>query len=250
MSYTEDTGEKVTPHRNPITSMSPATLPAVLIIIVQILVSIVTYPFLPDSVPSHWDASGQVNGYLPKLVNALLYPLLSIGIYALVRVLMTVGPRLGYQNQRKASIGVVNLILDGVLLFMLIVQLTTTAVALGVPIDLTFVICLSISVLFIFLGNYMGKLRRNFWAGIRTPWTLTSDVVWEHTHRLGGWLFVLAGLLGVIMSFIPALRLWGLTVVILIVVVVLVVYSYVIYQRYTVEGKEPLSPPFDTGDRA
>ena len=62
--------------------MSPATLLAVLIIIVQILVSIVTYPFLPDSVPSHWDASGQVNGYLPKLVNALLFPLFSIGIYA------------------------------------------------------------------------------------------------------------------------------------------------------------------------
>ncbi len=249
MSHTEDTGEKVTPPRNPITSMSPATLLAVLIIVVQIIVSIATYPFMPASVPSHWDAAGQVNGYLPKLVNALLYPLMSIGIYALVRVLMTVGPRLGYQNQQLASLGVVNLILDGVLLFMLIVQLTTTAVVLGVPIDLPFVICLSISVLFIFLGNYMGKLRRNFWAGIRTPWTLTSDVVWERTHRLGGWLFVLTGLSGVIMSFIPSLRLWGLMVVLFIVVIVLVVYSYVIYQRYTVEGKEPLSPPFETGDR-
>jgi uncharacterized membrane protein len=190
-----------------------------------------------------------VNGYLPKLVNALLFPLMSIGIYALVRILMTIGPRLGYQNQRLASSGVVNLILDGVLLFLLIVQLTTTAVVLGVPIDLQFVLCLSISILFMFLGNYMGKLRRNFWAGIRTPWTLTSDVVWERTHRLGGWLFVLTGLLGVIMSFIPWLRLWGLMAVLFIVIIVLVVYSYVIYQRYTVEGKEPLSPPFDTGDR-
>lgn len=124
-------------------------------------------------------------------MNAVLFPLLSIGIYALVRILMTIGPRLGYQNQQRASAGVVNLILVGVLLFMLILQLTTTAIALGVPVDLPFVICLSISVLFIFLGNYMGKLRRNFWAGIRTPWTLTSDVVWERTHRLGGWLFVL-----------------------------------------------------------
>jgi uncharacterized membrane protein len=250
MSSTEDTGDKVTPPRNKIASMSPAELLAGLIIITQILVSVITYPFLPDSVPSHWDISGQVNGYMPKLVNALLYPLISIGIYVLVRILMTVGPRLGYQNQRKASVDVVNLILDGILLFLLIVQLATTAFALGVPIDLTFVISLSISVLFIFLGNYMGKLRRNFWAGIRTPWTLTSDVVWERTHRLGGWLFVLAGLLGVIMSFIPALRLWGLIVVILISIVVLVVYSYVVYQRYTVDGKEPLSPPFDSGDRA
>jgi len=72
--------------------------------------------------------------------------------------------------------------------------------------------------------------------------------VWERTHRLGGWLFVLTGLLGVIMSFVPALRLWGLMAVLLIVVVVLVVYSFVIYQRYSVEGKEPLSPPVDPGD--
>jgi uncharacterized membrane protein len=173
MNTTEDTGDKLTPPRNPLASISPATLLAVLIIAIQIIVSIATYPFMPDSVPSHWDAAGQVNGYLPKLVNALLYPLLSIGIYALVRILMRVGPRLGHQNQRLASLGIVNLILDGVLLFMLIVQLTTTAVVLGVPIDLPFVLCLSISILFIFLGNYMGKLRRNFWAGIRTPWTLT-----------------------------------------------------------------------------
>ena len=73
MSPTEDIGEKVTPHRNPITSMSPATVLAVLIIIVQILISIVTYPFMPNSVPSHWDASGQVNGYLPKLVKRRLF---------------------------------------------------------------------------------------------------------------------------------------------------------------------------------
>jgi immunity protein, SdpI family len=248
MSPIENTGDKASPDDNQI-SMSPATLLAVLIIVAQILVSIATYPFMPDSVPSHWNAAGQVNGYMPKLVNALLFPLMSTGIYVLVRVLMTVGPRLGYQNQRRTSIGVVNLILVGVLLFMLILHLTTTSIALGVPIDLPLVICLSISLLFIFLGNYMGKLRRNFWAGIRTPWTLASDVVWERTHRLGGWLFVLGGLLGVIMSFVPMLRLWGLMAVLLVIVVVLVVYSFVTYQRYTVEGKEPLSPPFDTGDR-
>ncbi len=73
--------------------------------------------------------------------------------------------------------------------------------------------------------------------------------MWERTHRLGGWLFVLTGLLGVIMSFVPALRLWGLMAVLFIVIVVLFVYSFVIYQRYTVGGKEPLSPPFDTGDK-
>jgi uncharacterized membrane protein len=69
MSPTEDTGDKVTPPRNPIASMSPAALLAVLIFVVQLIVSIATYPFMPDSEPSHWDAVGQVNGYLPKLVK-------------------------------------------------------------------------------------------------------------------------------------------------------------------------------------
>ncbi len=247
MSPSENAGDKVTHGANSV-SMSPTTLLAVLLIAAQILVSVATYPFMPDSVPSHWNAAGQVNGYLPKLVNALLFPLMSAGIYLLVRVLMSVGPRLGYQNQRRTSMGVVNLIMVGVLLFMLIIQLTTTAIALGNPIDLPFVMSLSISVLLMFIGNYMGKLRRNFWAGIRTPWTLASDVVWERTHRLGGWLFVLGGLLGVLMSFVPMLRLWGLMGVLLLIVVILVVYSFLTYQHYTVEGKEPLSPPFDTGD--
>src|SRR5258708_28004997 len=81
------------------------------------------------------------------------------------------------------------------------------------------------SVLFIFIGNYLGKLRRNFWAGIRTPWTLASDVVWERTHRFGGWLFVIGGLLGVIMSFISVLRVWGFIVVVVAIVVILYAYN-------------------------
>src|SRR5260370_40881496 len=130
---------------------------------------------------------------------------------------------------------------------MLIVQLTTTAVALGVPIDLTFVICLSISVLFIFIGNYMGKLRRNFWAGIRTPWTLVSEVSWERTHRLGGWLFVVGGLLGIIMSVVPPLRYCGIITILVLIVVILVVYAYLIYLRAAASKGESFSPPFDQG---
>ncbi len=249
MNHSDDAGDKVTPSPNPILSMRPATVLTVLIIVAQILVSLVTYPFLPDIVPSHWNAAGQVNGYMPKLLSTVLFPLISIGVYALVRVLMSIGPRLGYQNQQRGSPQVVNLILVGILLFLLILQLTTTSIALGVNIDVSFVISLAISLLFIFLGNYLGKLRRNFWVGIRTPWTITSDVVWERTHRLGGWLFVLGGLLGVIMSFVPLLRPWGLLVIVGLIALILVVYSFVIHQRNTVEGKEPLSPPFDTEDR-
>jgi uncharacterized membrane protein len=139
----------------------------------------------------------------------------------------------------------VNIILVGVLLLMLVVQLITIATALRVPVDVPLVISLSIGALLILIGNYLGKLRRNFWAGIRTPWTLTNSIVWERTHRLGGWLFVAAGVLDIIMAFVAPLRLWGMLVLILLLVVILFVYSYVVYQRLEARGGATLSPPFD-----
>jgi len=135
------------------------------------------------------------------------------------------GPNLGYRNQRRANTQVVNLILVGILLFMLVIQLPLTAYALGAQVDVTLVICLTVSILIMFLGNYLGKLRRNFWVGIRTPWTLASDIVWERTHRLGGWLFVPVGFISLITSFFPPLRYIGLFVPLIVVVIVLVVYS-------------------------
>lgn len=242
MEPSENAGDKVTPTSS---FFNGTTILALLIIVVQVLISAGTYPFLPPMVPSHFDAAGNVNGYLPKLVNAILFPGISIVLFLVLRFVTQIGPNLGYRNQRRANMQVVNLILVGILLFMLVIQLLTTAYALGAQVNTSLIVCLAVSVLFMFLGNYLGKLRRNFWAGIRTPWTLASDIVWERTHRLGGWLFVLVGLIGLITSFFSPLRLIGLFVPLIIVIIVLVVYSYVAYQRYTVEGREPLSPPFD-----
>jgi uncharacterized membrane protein len=243
MSATESTNDKILPERPP---RRVTTYLALLIIVIQVLVSVVTYPFLPPMVPSHWNLAGQVDAYIPKLFNAILFPLMSIGLFFLIRGLLAISPRLG--NQPKyANLEVINIINVGVLLLLLVIQLTTTSIALGFPVDITLVLGLTISLLFIFIGNYMGKLRRNFWGGIRTPWTLASDTVWERTHRLGGWLFVLGGLLGLVLSFFPALRIWAVIVIPLTIALVLVVYSYFAYQRYVVNGQEPLSPPFDTG---
>jgi uncharacterized membrane protein len=247
MEPSDHAGDKVTPTSS---FFNGTTILALLIIVAQVLVSAGTYPFLPPMVPSHFDASGQVNGYLPKLVNAILLPGISILLFLILRFATQVGPNLGFRNQRRANTQVVNLIMVGILLFMLVIQLLITAYALGAHVDISLVVCLAVSLLFIFLGNYLGKLRRNFWVGIRTPWTLASDIVWERTHRLGGWLFVLVGFIGLITSFFPPLRFFGLFAPIIVVVLVLVVYSYILYQRYTVEGKVPLSHPFNGRDDA
>ncbi len=152
------------------------TIVALIVVGLQIAVAVGTYPFLPAIVPSHWDAAGNVNGYLPKLTEALIVPLTSIGIFLFIRVLLVLSPRLSNQDLRTTQ-RIIGLLLIGVLLFMLVAQIITIAIPLGVPINVSFVINLAVSVLFIFIGNYLGKLQRTFWAGIRTPWTLARESV-------------------------------------------------------------------------
>lgn len=242
MNTSRDAGDKITP--KPAFQVSLDML-IWAIIAIQIIVAVYGSAVLPDIVPIHWGFKGQANGYGPKWMGTFLYPLLSIGIYVLIRVLTAAGPRLGGRENVAANLQVRKIILTGIILFMLIVQLSTIAQALGVGFDMTIVIMLALSVLFIFLGNYMGKVRRNFWMGIRTPWSLASEVVWERTHRLGGWLFVAVGLIGIPCSFIPSLRLWGILVPIIAVSIFLCIYSYICYRQQAQSGHEPLSPPFE-----
>ena len=206
------------------------TIVAILIISTQILVSLVTYPFLPGIMPSHWNAIGQIDGYAPKLLLAVLWPLVSAASYSFLILVMTISHRLGFQRPEKTQAIAQQLSL-ATLLLLLVIQLTATAIALGFHIDITFIISLAMSILLIFTGNYMGKLRRNYWAGIRTPWTIVSDVVWERTHRFGGWLFVGVGLVGMAMSFVPVAHVWTMIVLFLIVSIIPALYSYKIYRQ-------------------
>jgi uncharacterized membrane protein len=243
MNTSHDTGDKITPPQ----SVLPGAIDLFMwaIIAVQLIVAVYGFVVLPATVPIHWGANGQVNGYGPKWLGTFLYPLMSAGIYILVRALLAAGPRLGGREATAANLRITKLVIVGVLLLMLIIQLATLAQTLGAGFDLMQIVTLALSLLFIFLGNYMGKIRRNFWVGIRTPWSIANDVVWERTHRVGGWLFVVVGLIGILCSFVPALYLWGLMVPLLIVVVFLCFYSYYCYQQQTQSGQEPLSPPFD-----
>src|SRR5579872_2159905 len=239
----ENNPEKVAPIS---TSSSTITIFLVAVIVLQIVVCLVTLPFLPDRVPIHWNAAGQVNGYASKWFN-LFYPLMSIVTVGLVRGIMAISPRLDRQGYRT-NLKFANIFIAGVVLLLLILQLAATAIAMNMPVDMTFVITLALSLLFIVIGNFLGKIRRNLSGiGIRTPWTLANDTVWERTHRLGGWLFVAVGLLGLVCSFIPAIRLISIIGGVLLVSVITVVYSYIVYQRVATPGREPLSPPFDQG---
>ena len=144
----------------------------VLMIGLQLVIALLAYPFLPPMIPTHWNVAGQVDAYAPKLFGAFAVPAFSLGLYIFLRLVLSAGPRLGRENQ-QATLAFIDRVMNGMVLFFLAIQLVVIATALGIPVNMPFVLNLAVSLLFLLIGNYLGKLRRNFWAGIRTPWTLS-----------------------------------------------------------------------------
>ncbi|MGC1548989.1 MAG: SdpI family protein [Rhodanobacter sp.] len=210
-------------HRNQLVSVVFITVAAV--------VAVWLYPRLPAVVPTHWDMNGHINGYMPRFWAAAMPALMIFGLAVLAMLLPAISPRRFEIAPFAQAYGIVMLATQGL---MLVVGLSTLLSGAGYAVPIPTIVMLSVGVLFMVMGNYMGKLRKNFFVGIRTPWTLASDAVWERTHRFGGWLFMLAGLVVVIAALVGAPpRL--LVVVLLAVTVISCGYSFLIYRR--LEGR-------------
>lgn len=200
-------------------------------ILIAVGAAVWLYPQLPAEVPGHWNVHGQVDGYMPRFWGAAMPALMVFGLAVLMVVLPLVSPR-------KFEIGpfarIYVLLMLVVQAIVLIIGLTVLLAGAGYAVRVPFVVMLAVGALFMVLGNYMGKLRRNFFMGIRTPWTLASDAVWERTHRMGGWAFVLGGAV-LIVGTLAGGMLWPLIALVAIAVVAPVAYSFVVYRR--LEGR-------------
>jgi uncharacterized membrane protein len=114
---------------------------------------------------------------------------------------------------------------------MLCVHVVVLLASTGRRIDMAIIVPMLIGALFVVLGNYMSKMRRNFFIGIRTPWTLADEDVWYRTHRLGGRVFVAAGVAMMIVPFAGATQHAAFTAIVIAAAFIPIVYSYMIYRR-------------------
>ena len=210
-------------------------LMTVALIGVQIIIACIAYPFLPQRIPIHWNIAGQVDGYATKLSGLFILPGTSFLLLVLSRSITMLDARRARENQQVAR-RFTDYVIAAVMLFLLVLQLIIIATALHYPLNTMLIAAVMVSLLLIGIGNYLGKLRPNRWAGIRTRWTLANDTVWERTHRLGGWLFVAAGMVGLITAFLPGVGVWGILVALFVVVIIVTTYSYVEYRRIVARG--------------
>jgi uncharacterized membrane protein len=207
--------------------MKPARTLIVSALFVAIAVAVAAwlYPRLPATVPMHWDLHNRVDGSWPRFWAAAFPALGVLGLAVLSVVLPAVSPR---QFAIRSFAGIWGLLMLASQGFVLVIGLGMLLAGAGYVVSVPVVVTLAVGVLFVLLGNYMGKLRRNFFVGIRTPWTLASDAVWERTHRFGGRLFVLGGLAMVIVALVDPVP-WLLLIVVLAVLSIAAGYSYFIH---------------------
>ena len=208
-------------------------LAGILLTAAALVATIVAYPHLPSSVPTHWNIHGQPNGYSPKWALFIVGPGLLAGIVLLTWLLPWLSPKhFEVEGFRSTYI---QIMLMMVCMFAYIDALVLWA-GVGHSVNVGRAGLFGVCVLFALLGNVMGKIRRNFYIGVRTPWALANERVWNATHRLAAKTFVLGGLAGLALIAI-GLNGWPPFVALMAGALIPVLYSLYFYKRLERRGE-------------
>jgi uncharacterized membrane protein len=206
---------------------------AILLVVTTLIVAALVFSSLPERVPTHWNIRGQVDGYGPRSSIFILPGVMAALLVLFWIVLPAISPKSYGVEGFRATYDYVALC--AITLTAYFWGITLWATLYG-PLDPGRSLMGGMSVFLILIGNVMGKVRRNFWLGVRTPWTLADERVWNATHRVAGWAFVLGGSAGLLAVLL------GLNIVVCLVALMLpglvpVIYSLVYYKRLERRGE-------------
>lgn len=170
-----------------------------LLVVITFAASIIVYPRLPARVPTHWNIRGQVDGYGPRWISTFLLPAMLLVVWGLLRFLPRIDPRRA--NYAKMQ-GTYDLVVNLTLTLLAALHLVLLGAVAGAPISIARVVPALVGVSLVVIGNVLPRARPNWWFGIRTPWTLSNDRVWERTHRVGGYVMTAIGALAILASIL------------------------------------------------
>ena len=189
----------------------------------------------PGKVPIHWNIEGKADGWASRNDTFLIFyvfPTISAAVLALAVVLPWLSPEPFKVETFRRTYDYVFALVAGLFAWM---HASFLYMAANGDADFRWMLA-GLFLFFALIGNVLGKVRKNFWMGVRTPWTLANDIVWERTHRFAAWMFTAAGLIGFVASIAGMNPMWGFGLV-LIAALVPVVYSLVIYKQLERRGQ-------------
>ena len=196
--------------------------------LLSFLIAVYYYPQMPARMASHWNARGEVDGYLSRFWGLFLIPIILVGLALLFMAIPRIDPlRENIEKFRRYYDGFVIFFM----VFMMFVYLQVVMWNLGVKISPNAFLPIAVGVMFIGIGVLCENTKRNWFVGIRTPWTLSSERVWDKTHKLGGRLFKIAGVIAIVGIFFQRYVVFFILIPALMVAVYTVVYSYFEYRK-------------------
>jgi len=179
---------------------------------------------------SHWNIRGEVDGYMSKFWGLFLMPIISVGLLLLFVLIPKIDPlKANIEKFRKYYDGLVVLMI----VFLFYLYLLTILWNRGMRFNMIQLLAPALGILFYYCGVLVENAKRNWFIGIRTPWTLSSDKVWEKTHKIGGRLFKVTGVVALLGVLLPDYAIFFVLVPILLVAAYTIVYSYFEYQKET-----------------
>jgi uncharacterized membrane protein len=196
---------------------------------VTLLIGFASYGYLPEQIPTHFDFAGNVDDYGGRI---------SIFLAPLIIIIMIIGAEVArYVDPKQQSYNKFNkqyyLVFIAVSVLMLGIQLYTIAYSLNMKVlNISVLMPFAVGLLFTVIGNFMPKFKQNFYAGIRTSWALSDEEVWHKTHRFGGKVWFVGGILMMVSAILPdkikSIVFFG---IIMLLSIVPTVYSYIVYKR-------------------
>ena len=198
------------------------------VVLLNIAIAVNFYPRLPEQLTTHWTINGVANGTTSKFWGVILGPIIVAIVYGLYLLIPRIDPKKNnIQSFQKYFDTFINLLL----IFLTYIYSIIIAWNLGQRFDFALLILPALAILFFYLGIMLENAKQNWFIGIRTPWTLSNEKVWDKTHALGGKTFKTAAIISLFGLLSRPLTFWFLIVPILLAAFVPAIYSYFEFQK-------------------
>jgi len=196
------------------------------------------YPVMPDQIPDHWNIHGQVDGYGSRGLGLFLLPGIAVLMLGFIAILPWLSPKNFEVDSFRETYLFIMVVLVCLLVYIHGMDLYTAwqQVHRGNSTGMGRVLMGGMLLFFMAIGNVLGKVRRNFYIGVRTPWTLASDRVWNDTHRLAAWTMVGGGLVSFLLT-VTGQSLVAAFVILIGSALIPLVYSFVHYKQLEKRGE-------------
>ena len=195
-----------------------------IVILLPVLAGVILWNQLPDPMPSHWNAAGEIDGWSSKPFAVFGLPWILVAAQWLCLLATGADPK-----KKNHSDKMIHLVLWIIPVMSVVMHTFTYLIALGYGVRMEVMMPVFIGLIFTIIGNYMPKCKQNYTIGIKIPWTLNNEENWNKTHRFAGWMWTFCGVAIMLTGFLGSV--WIFLPIALLMVIVPVVYSYILHRR-------------------